>query len=648
MSAFQLFKLPKNTQIDSSVRVTPGAKAHFYATTTTTPQDTYTTSALNVAHANPVVADGNGVFAPIYLDPSLVYKLTLTTSADVLIYTVDPVNDQVLSQSIIGALLYPITANEIAAGVTPVNYAYSPFPVVELDRYGVDADGVTNDTAKIQDAIDGAVAGTVIDGRGRAFGVTQINVNKRIRMRGLNLVMLNPSGATAQQNGFNVTADNVVIDNCGCTIDKTGIANAANASGVYAASVSGLRVLGGVWDGSKQNDADYSSNIFGSPIQAVSCDDIIVDGAIVSNADAEGVFLWTCTNSKVTKCNVTDSEYSGIAVDLGSGNEVLNNTVDSTTASGISFNSVRGRVLGNLVLDAQTSGITLGHPGYPVDDTICALNTVSNYGISTTNPSGFGGINVQGGERVKVRNNLIKASADNTATSDYNHGIQLGNLPVSVEVIGNTIDSAYGYGIRSTDSDDAQLAMICDNTISNAWFDGIVVVGCSRAMIKGNRVFQPNRADDANAFGISVTRTGTADPLTLEFDGNTIIDADSQMRHGINVYSMGGTSLIETVRNNTIRGALTSPVNTGGGWQYNLIGNDLAGGARSGSVTLAAAATSTNVSTGECTIKTQPIVMPGNAAAAALAIWFGTASAGSFSIGSGSAVGTEVVLWVIP
>jgi hypothetical protein len=149
----QIFQLPKQTQIDSSVRVTPGAKAYFYATTTTTPQDTYTTSARNVAHPNPVVADANGVFPAIYLDPALVYKLTLTTSADVLIYTVDPVNDQVLSQAIIGGLLYPQTDAESSAGVTPVNYAYEPG---DIRRYGAVGDGVTDDSGAINDAIAAA------------------------------------------------------------------------------------------------------------------------------------------------------------------------------------------------------------------------------------------------------------------------------------------------------------------------------------------------------------------------------------------------------------------------------------------------------------------------------------------------------------
>ena len=64
----------------------PGAKLYFYQSGTTTPQNTYTDAALSVAHANPVVADASGYFAPIYLDPTLSdYRARLTTSADVLI-----------------------------------------------------------------------------------------------------------------------------------------------------------------------------------------------------------------------------------------------------------------------------------------------------------------------------------------------------------------------------------------------------------------------------------------------------------------------------------------------------------------------------------------------------------------------------------
>ena len=130
--AYQLFTLPKQLNISSSFTLSAGAKAYFFETLTTTPQDTYSDAALTTPHQHPVVADSAGVLPPIYLDPSLQYKLTLNTSADVLIYTVDPANDQVLSASTIGAFLYPTTDSENAASVTPLDFRY---PELNVFRY---------------------------------------------------------------------------------------------------------------------------------------------------------------------------------------------------------------------------------------------------------------------------------------------------------------------------------------------------------------------------------------------------------------------------------------------------------------------------------------------------------------------------------
>lgn len=89
--AGNLFVLPKQVPIDSGV-VVPGAKATFTKTGTTTLQDTFTDIALTVAHANPVVADSNGVFDEIFFNQSFVdYRLKLTDANDVLIYQVDDV-----------------------------------------------------------------------------------------------------------------------------------------------------------------------------------------------------------------------------------------------------------------------------------------------------------------------------------------------------------------------------------------------------------------------------------------------------------------------------------------------------------------------------------------------------------------------------
>lgn len=69
----------------------PGAKLEFFITGTSTPLAVFTDNALTVAHTNPVIADSAGRFAPIYMQ-SADYKAILSTSADVVIDTIDPVH----------------------------------------------------------------------------------------------------------------------------------------------------------------------------------------------------------------------------------------------------------------------------------------------------------------------------------------------------------------------------------------------------------------------------------------------------------------------------------------------------------------------------------------------------------------------------
>lgn len=78
--------------LDNGVPV-PGAKLYTYASGTTTPLPTYTTAALTIQHANPVVADSTGLFPPIYL-PATAYRVKLTTASGV---TILPEQDNVTS-----------------------------------------------------------------------------------------------------------------------------------------------------------------------------------------------------------------------------------------------------------------------------------------------------------------------------------------------------------------------------------------------------------------------------------------------------------------------------------------------------------------------------------------------------------------------
>lgn len=78
--------------MSSSAGLLAGAKLTFSATGSSTLQNTYSDIALTTPNENPVVADANGVFGKIYLDPGLPnYRVKLTTIADVLLYQEDDI-----------------------------------------------------------------------------------------------------------------------------------------------------------------------------------------------------------------------------------------------------------------------------------------------------------------------------------------------------------------------------------------------------------------------------------------------------------------------------------------------------------------------------------------------------------------------------
>lgn len=95
--AAELFVTPSRA-LDANADPYSGALAYFYATGTTTPQSVYTTSALNVAHANPVVADAGGKFAPIFFNAELSYRCVIKNSTGaVTLHDLDPVNTNTLT-----------------------------------------------------------------------------------------------------------------------------------------------------------------------------------------------------------------------------------------------------------------------------------------------------------------------------------------------------------------------------------------------------------------------------------------------------------------------------------------------------------------------------------------------------------------------
>lgn len=119
---------------DSSIGV--GWKLYFYRTGTSTPVNSYPSRADAMAgtnpNANPIVINADGRLPPIWVTE--VVKLVLTTATDVVAQTVDPANEP------------PLMTN-----------------AVNVADFGAISDGVTDNTAAFQDALDsfGGVGGWV-------------------------------------------------------------------------------------------------------------------------------------------------------------------------------------------------------------------------------------------------------------------------------------------------------------------------------------------------------------------------------------------------------------------------------------------------------------------------------------------------------
>jgi hypothetical protein len=227
-----LSPLPIQKFFDNNGTPLTGGLLYTYVAGTTTKIATYTDSSGGTPNTNPVVLNFRGE-ANVWLDPTLTYKFTLAPLGDTdpptkPIWTVDNIATGItlsqLTQQIIGQILWPRTAAETSAGVTPANYAYMPG---DVRRYGAVGNGVADDTAALNNANlswNGAGVVTFPGSRFTCLATSQIVFPTGISWVGQGVSEINGTGAsnrgaTCILRGFTGTSATLAIngDDCGIT-----------------------------------------------------------------------------------------------------------------------------------------------------------------------------------------------------------------------------------------------------------------------------------------------------------------------------------------------------------------------------------------------------------------------------------------------
>jgi len=192
---------PKQQFLDANGNPLSGGKVYSYAAGTTSPLVTYTDESGTTPNTNPVILDSRGE-AEIWLGVAS-YKLKLTTSTDVEIWTVDNIVSASvqaladLSESNGSALVGYLPAG---TGAVATTVQAKLRQTVSVKDFGAVGDGITNDTVAIQAAVDYARSSnneTVVFSAGRYLITNTINIGPGTKIQGSNTDYGGVAGTTS-------------------------------------------------------------------------------------------------------------------------------------------------------------------------------------------------------------------------------------------------------------------------------------------------------------------------------------------------------------------------------------------------------------------------------------------------------------------
>lgn len=443
--------------------------------------------------------------------------------------------------------------------LTKVTYSMIVNAPVNVQDYGATGDGVTNDTAAIQAAIDAVVAGGTL-----------------YFPNGTYLVDVNTQSCTL--------TDGTDVSKCALLIDTA----------MQVTSDIGAQLK------AKEGASAATDNYIVSCTAGVTFNNIYFNGDRLNVTSSYGIQL-NASESTVQNCVFKDFDGSPV-VAQGTGPSGMIDRID------VSSNSFEDN--GNTIFLAWVDRFKLNNntiynasEGFDLDK-YCKNGQINGNSFETFRGTGAdAGIEINGGDSITVANNSIRnfkdgiiLNAKNTGGADY--------YSTGITVAGNTVENSTGYGL-TVGAQLSGLESLQDSTIVGNVFKNCTIDG---ANLRGKNVIFSNNALVNNARGGLLVSNGTR----LVISGNVLAD---NSRYGIQVESASVTQITVTsniiadnnsdtgyngiqmsdvtsasVSNNTITGAHDHGIRVQGTGTINLSGNTVTG-ATTGSVRIASTTT---------------------------------------------------------
>lgn len=253
-----------------------------------------------------------------------------------------------LTQSVIGSLLYPRTAAEIAAPVTPVNYYNEPRPWYDAKRLGCALDGSTDDYTALNNIVTMAGStniGIVIDGP--MLVGTNITLPRNIQLWFVGNGKIKPSSNKTITVNSKIQAGPWQIFDC------------SNSGAVIAGSLGGGQVFVNWWGAV---DDDSTDNVAA----------ILAAATAIAARTKGGIIYFPYTHSGVYRYTGTLYHYGSFVRFVGEGRGIYLTKTDTgtmlsaspTAHTGGTYTYYTNCSLENIYLSSTTADIGIDYSGY--------------------------------------------------------------------------------------------------------------------------------------------------------------------------------------------------------------------------------------------------------------------------------------------